>query len=112
MEVGMEMTKVFKAFSNDVRMKIFKYLLEGKMCVSGIVNKLSVTQPTVTQHLKILQQAGLIKSEKIGYWMHYSVDESGIVKLKRELEKFVKILQVKDSKCKVHPSRCPEKSRK
>jgi len=108
----MKKSDIFKVFSNEIRIKIFEFLLEGKMCVSGIVNKLNVTQPTVTQHLKILQQAGLIKSEKIGYWMHYSVDESGIAKVKRELEKFVKFLQVKDSKCKIHPSRSPEKSRK
>ena len=52
----MEKHKIFKAFSNEVRLKVFEFLLEGKMCVSGIVNKLNVTQPTVTQHLKILQE--------------------------------------------------------
>ncbi len=108
----MEKSKIFKAFSNDVRMKIFNFLLEGKMCVSGIVSKLDVTQPTVTQHLRILQQLGLVKSKKIGYWMHYYVDESGLKKVRDEFEKFVKTLRVKDSKCKIHPLKCPEKSKK
>ena len=108
----MDKTKLFKAFSNDVRMKIFEFILEGKMCVSGIVNKLNVSQPTVTQHLRILQEAGLIKSKKIGYWMHYSINESGLEKIKNELEKFIKTLQVKNSKCKISSLKCPEKNKK
>ena len=93
----METIKAFKVFSNEIRMKIFEFLLEGNMCVSGIVNKLNVTQPTVTQHLKILQQAGLIKSEKIGYWMHYSIDEAGLNKTKKEITDFISKLNVKKS---------------
>jgi len=105
----MKKSDVFKIFSNEIRIKIFEFLLEGKMCVSSIVNKLTVTQPTVTQHLKILQQAGLIKSEKIGYWMHYSINESGLNKIKKELEDFVGCLNFKDIKCKISSSKCPAK---
>jgi len=105
----MELTKLFKVFSNDVRMKVFEFLLEGKMCVSGIVDRLNVTQPTVTQHLKILQQAGLVKSEKIGYWMHYSIDEYGLNKVKEELKYFLSKLNVKEKKCKVSSLKCPAK---
>jgi ArsR family transcriptional regulator len=107
----MEITKVFKAFSSDIRMKIFEFLLEGKMCVSGIVSKLNVTQPAVTQHLKILRQVGLIKSEKIGYWMHYSIDESGLSKIKKGLTDFVNDLNVKETKCKVPSSKCPARKK-
>jgi len=97
---------IFKAFSSDIRMKIFKFLLEGNMCVSGIVKKLNVSQPTVTQHLKILQQTGLVKSKKIGYWMHYSIDEPNLEKVKNELNKFIETLQIKDRKCKTGTPEC------
>lgn len=106
----MKKSDVFKVFSNEIRIKIFEFLLEGKMCVSGIVNKLNVTQLTVTQHLKILQQAGLIKSEKIGYWMHYSINESGLNKIKKELEDFASSLKYEDKKCKISSSKCPAKN--
>lgn len=105
----MSRSEIFKILSNDVRMKIFKYLLKGKMCVSGIVNKLNVSQPTVTQHLIILKKAGLVKSRKIGYWNHYSIKKSGIKKIKNELEKLLNMLELKESECNVHPSKCPEK---
>jgi len=100
---------IFKVFSNEVRLKIFEFLLEGKMCVSGIVNRLHVTQPTVTQHLKILQQADLIKSEKIGYWMHYSINDTGFNKTKKELMHFINNLNVKKTKCTIPVVKCPAK---
>ncbi len=108
----MNKNNIFKAFSSDIRMKIFNFLLDGKMCVSAIVKKLNVSQPTVTQHLKVLQQTGLVKSKKIGYWMHYSVDNSGLEKVKNELDKFIKTLQVKDKKCKISTQECPYKKSK
>ena len=100
---------IFKVFSNEVRLKIFEFLLEGKMCVSGIVNRLHVTQPTVTQHLKILQQAGLIKAKKTGYWMHYSINDTGFNKIKKELAHFINNLTVKKIKCTVPVVKCPAK---
>lgn len=105
----MEKHKIFKAFSNEVRLQIFEFLLEGEMCVSGIVNKLNVTQPTVTQHLKILQEVGVVKSEKLGYWMHYSIDKDGIQKVKNELKKFIDNLHTRKGKRKFCDSECPEK---
>ncbi len=88
------------------------FLLEENMCVSGIVKKLNVSQPTVTQHLKILQQTGLIKSKKTGYWMHYSIDESNLEKVKSELNKFNETLQIKDRKCKAGAQKCSCKNKK
>ncbi len=105
----MTTSEIFKLFSNEVRLNIFKFILEGKMCVSGIVNKLNVTQPTVTQHLKILEQAGLIKKQKIKNWMHYSVDEKGINEVKKELSTFTDALKVKACKCKIQSTICPVK---
>ena len=105
----MKKHEIFKVFSNEVRLKVFEYLLEGKMCVSGIVNKMNVTQPTVTQHLRILKEIGVVKSEKIGHWMHYSIDKKGINRVKQEMEKFVKNLKVQDGKCKISDLKCPAK---
>ena len=104
-----EKYKIFKVLSSDIRLKIFQFLLDGKMCVSGIMDKLNVTQPTVTQHLKILQEIGLVKSEKSGYWMHYSIDEEGLSKIKNEILEFVSNMQVQQKKCCINALKCPEK---
>ncbi len=102
-------SELFKVFSNEIRLKIFEFLLNGRMCVSGIVDKFNVTQPTITQHLRVLQHAGLVKAERIGNWMHYSIDGQGLARVKKELERFAGTLKVKEKKCPVSASKCPVK---
>ena len=106
----MDKTEIFKVFSSSTRVKIFEILLEGRICVSGIVKELNVSQPTVTQHLRILKQLGLVSSEKIGYWMHYCVNETGLKKVKDEIGDYIKKLSVKKTKCKISPFECPKKT--
>ena len=65
--------RVFKALSNDVRLEILSLLTEGPLCVNALVNRLNVSQPAVSQHLKILENAGLVKGSKMGYRVHYSL---------------------------------------
>lgn len=103
-------SELFKIFSSEVRLKVFEYLLEGRMCVSGIVDRLKVSQPTITQHLKILRQAGLVNAEKIGYWVHYSVNMAGLTRARNELGQFANDLKVKKTKCPVSVRKCPSKS--
>ena len=106
----MDKTEIFKVFSNDTRVKILEILLEGKICVSVIAQKLNITQPTVTQHLKILQGVGLIDSKKVGYWMHYYINEAGLKKVKDKISDYIGKLYVKSSACNVSPARCPRKA--
>jgi len=67
------MVKVFKALSSDVRLEILSLLAEGQFCVNALVNRLDVSQPAVSQHLKILENAGLVEGRKAGYRVHYSL---------------------------------------
>ena len=78
-----ELTKVFKALSDTNRLKIFIFLSRKTLCVNALVNCLGISQPAVSQHLKILREAGLINAEKRGYWMHYSAN-------KKKIEQFIK----------------------
>jgi len=70
-----ELTKVFKALSDSNRLKIFILLSRRTLCVNALVRCLDISQPAVSQHLRILREAGLIKVEKRGYWMHYSANK-------------------------------------
>jgi len=78
-----ELAKVFKALSDTNRLKIFIFLSRKTLCVNALVNCLGISQPAVSQHLKILREAGLINAEKKGYWMHYSTN-------KKKIEQFIK----------------------
>lgn len=70
-----ELTKVFKALSDSNRLKIFTLLSRRTLCVNALVRCLNISQPAVSQHLRVLREADLIKVEKRGYWMHYSANK-------------------------------------
>jgi ArsR family transcriptional regulator len=70
-----EAAKIFKALSDETRLKILAYLQDGELCVCDIIDALGKPQSTVSHHLFLLQTAGLIKSRKQGRWVLYSSDE-------------------------------------
>lgn len=69
--------KVMKALRDPNRVKIVKMLQHGELCVCEIQAALGVSQPTVSKHLKVLEEAGLLHSRKEGLWVHYSLNQAG-----------------------------------
>lgn len=67
---------IFKALSDETRLRILKLLEKGELCVCDIVVALNMIQPKVSFHLSVLKEAGLIKDRKQGKWIHYSLDDS------------------------------------
>jgi ArsR family transcriptional regulator, arsenate/arsenite/antimonite-responsive transcriptional repressor len=65
--------KVMKALSDPNRVKIVKMLQHKKMCVCEIKEALNIAQPSVSKHLKILEDAGLVESMKNGLWVDYQL---------------------------------------
>jgi len=68
-----EFIKVMKALSDPNRVKIIKLLQQQVMCVCEIQAALEIAQPTVSKHLKILEDAGLVSCEKDGLWVNYAL---------------------------------------
>jgi len=73
-----EQIKVFKALASESRLKILLLLKEHPQCVGALATRLEMTQPAVSQHLRVLTEAGLVRSTKTGYWVHYQLDEDAI----------------------------------
>ena len=63
--------KVMKALSDPNRVKIIKLLQQKMMCVCELRGALKIAQPTVSKHLKILEEAGLVDYKKDGLWVNY-----------------------------------------
>ena len=66
-----EFVRVMKALSDPNRVKLLKMLQRKRMCVCEIQAALGIAQPTVSKHLKILADAGLVDYEKDGLWVNY-----------------------------------------
>jgi len=75
-----ELISLFKALSDETRLRILKLLEEGELCVCDIVAALDMVQPKVSFHLKVLKDAGLLKDRKQGKWVHYTIYDSDIFK--------------------------------
>lgn len=80
--------EIFKALSDVNRLKIIDMLSCGELCVCDIIDKLNLTQSTVSHHAKILKQAGLIKSHKKGKWTIYAVNEEAF----KAVEEYLKYI--------------------
>ena len=70
-------TRLMKALSDPNRVKIVKMLGRRHMCVCELQAALGVAQPTVSNHLKVLEDAGLVESAKEGQWVNYSLVRDG-----------------------------------
>ncbi len=72
-------TEMFKALAVETRVKIIELLKsEGPLGAKNIAEQIGVTPAAISQHLKILKQAGLVRSERKGYWIPYSIDEEAL----------------------------------
>ncbi len=69
---------LFKALSDETRLRIIKLLESGELCVCDIAEALSTPQPNISFHIGLLKDAGIIKDRKDGRWVYYSLDLSDI----------------------------------
>lgn len=75
----MEPSEIFKVLSVETRVKIIDMLKrQGPLGAKEIAATIGITTAAVSQHLKILKQAGLVRSERKGFWIPYSIDEKAL----------------------------------
>ncbi|MGB9854059.1 MAG: ArsR/SmtB family transcription factor, partial [Candidatus Bathyarchaeales archaeon] len=74
-----ERCKLFKALADTTRLRILKLLGIREMCVCEIMIALDLTQPTASHHLKILENAGLVKGRKEGRWVYYDITNPKLI---------------------------------
>ncbi|RYZ26068.1 MAG: ArsR family transcriptional regulator [Sphingobacteriales bacterium] len=95
-----ELAVLAKALGHPARVAIIDYLLKVDSCICGdIVNELPLAQPTVSQHLKELKNAGLIKGDIEGNAICYCIDEKVFAKLQAFFTVISKKIEKKKSNC-------------
>lgn len=77
-----------KALSDETRIKIFEMLSHGELCACKILEKFNITQPTLSYHMKILCDSGLISSRKDGSMTKYSIYIDNL----KDLREFIDII--------------------
>ena len=67
----MELDRILKALGEPMRLKIYQALLERKHCVRSLSKKFGISESAISQHMKVMKEAGLVYGEKFGYHTHY-----------------------------------------
>lgn len=81
---------IFKALGDATRLDVFRLIAAQPepICVCDVVDQFNVSQPTISHHLKVLREAGLITVSRRGVWAYYGVDAHGLATLKTSIEAF------------------------
>jgi ArsR family transcriptional regulator len=85
-DVAIRESRLFKALSDDSRIRIMKLLMVRRMCVCEIMAALDMTQPTASHHLVLLEKEGLLERRKEGKWAYYSLVNLKIAQVIKRLE--------------------------
>ncbi len=71
---SIDVALICKALSDSNRLQIIQMLSDGEKCACKLLEKFEITQPTLSHHMKILCECGLVNTRKEGKWSHYSIN--------------------------------------
>jgi len=80
-----EVSQICKAMSDINRLRVIEMLTTGEKCGCELLEELQVTQPTLSHHMKVLADCGLVSSYKEGKWQHYSINCERFMEFKDHL---------------------------
>ena len=83
--------ELFKALCDENRIKILRMLQTGEKCACRLNEEINVTQPTMSHHMKVLCDSGLVVGRKEGKWMHYSISPEGAQNAVRILAELTRV---------------------
>ena len=96
-----QITIIFKALCDENRVQIFRLLQNGEKCACKLLEAMQCTQPTLSHHMKILCDSGVVRGRKEGKWVHYSIDPAGAEQARQLLAQQLTLLPFpeKDRDC-------------
>ena len=86
-----EAAKVFKAFCDENRLQILGLLRGGEKCACKLLDELHIGQSTLSHHMRILCDSGVVRGRKEGKWVHYSIDPAGAERAKQLLDQQIAV---------------------
>jgi len=90
-----EMEKICKALSDKNRLEIVNMISQGEKCGCKLLEYFHITQPTLSHHMKVLVDCGLVNDRKEGKWHHYSLNKETV----SQLELFFNRISISSKEC-------------
>ena len=82
---------VFKALCDENRLKILEMIKDGEICACKLLEELQIVQSTLSHHMKILCDSGIVVGRKEGKWTHYSINPQGVEDAKKILDRITRV---------------------
>ena len=92
--------RIFKAFCDENRLAILEMLQSGEKCACVLLERLNITQPTLSHHMKILVESGIVVTRKEGKWTHYSISATGCNEAADLMRKLTTTLETRTEGCR------------
>lgn len=86
-----QMARLFQIFSVTSRIRILNLIRERALCVSALSRALNITPAAVSQHLRVLRDAGLVTAEKRGYFVHYKADAGRLNEMNKAVGQLLRV---------------------
>ena len=87
--------RVFKAFCDEKRLAILAMLQGGEKCACELLEQMDISQSTLSHHMKILCDSGIVTGRREGKWMHYSISRDGAEYAKKLIDEISNVTPVK-----------------
>ncbi|NIZ46313.1 helix-turn-helix transcriptional regulator [Spirochaetales bacterium BR208] len=88
-ETHLREAQIMKAFCEESRLAILSMLKAGERCGCALLAELSISQPTLSHHMKILLSSGIVYARKEGKWVYYSLNNAGLLEAKAYLDDYI-----------------------
>jgi DNA-binding transcriptional ArsR family regulator len=100
-----ELARILKVLAVGARVRIVQLLKGRVLCVGALASQLDVTQGAVSQHLRVMRDAGLVIDEKRGYYVHYRLNEQTLAKWRKQVDGLLDPGRTVKCRCAKRPSR-------
>jgi len=98
-----ELARVLKVLAVGTRVRIVQILKGRALCVGALASQLDVTQGAVSQHLRVMRDAGLVIDEKRGYFVHYRLNEETLARWRKQIDGFLAPGPAVKCRCRKRP---------
>ncbi|GHU72839.1 transcriptional regulator [Clostridia bacterium] len=88
---------LFKALGDETRLHVMELLRSGEKCACVLLEKVDVGQPTLSHHMKILVDSGIVSARKAGKWTYYSISPEGSALARNLLERIITVNSIPDN---------------
>ena len=85
------LARIFKLMSVDTRVRMIQLLKRRSLCVNALARVLDLTAAAVSQHLRVLRDAGIVTAHKQGYFVHYRINEKALARWREAADRLLRL---------------------